>query len=1608
LPHITVIASSLRRKSALPIELCCYRAREAHEGLRKQGNERVNDFPFHPATRAWFESVFVAPTQAQQAAWSALARGESTLLIAPTGSGKTLAAFLHAIDQLLFNESAPKVLYVSPLKALAVDIEKNLRAPLTGISLAARAMGATPRALTVGVRTGDTPAKERARIAKHGADILITTPESLYLMLTSNSARALEHVGIVILDEIHALVPTKRGSHLAVTLERLEELVGRARGTSGKPLLRVGLSATQRPLDEVARFLGGFALVDGTLAPRAVTLADGRWDKRINILVDVPVEDMTAIARQPGDESARGVASSMWAAIHPKLLEYVRAHHTTLIFVNNRRLAERLASALNDLAEEVVAHAHHGSIAREQRALIEDALKRGRIRALVATSSLELGIDMGAVDLVIQVEAPPSIASGIQRIGRAGHQVNAPSNGVVFPKFRQDLLACAAMVSAVHEGQVESTRYPRNALDVACQQIVAIVATSTNDTPVDALYTLLRGAAPFAELSRQVFENCLDLLSGRYPSDDFADLRPRLTYDRIGGLLRARPGAKRVAILNGGTIPDRGLYGVFLIGAGKGQGRVGELDEEMVFEIKAGDCFMLGASTWRVEEITFDRVIVSPAPGQPGRMPFWRGENQARPLEFGERIGRLARTLLELNPTGAAALLTSKHGLGNHAATNLIRYVQEQREASVVPDDKTLVIEASRDELGDWRICVLSPLGGQILAPWSIAIVALAEELFHVAVETIWSNDGFVIRAPENADLGDFSWIAIAEEDVERLLYGQLAKTSMFAARFRESASRALLLTRKWPGQRTPLWQQRKKATDLLASASRFPSFPIVLETYRELVRDVFDLDALKSILRGIQTGSFALKVTEPTVPSPFAASILFGYAANYLYEGDGVPAERRAQALAIDLSQLRDILGDLDLRELLDSDSIAEVERALQGLEDDAKADQPERLFDLLLRLGDLREDELEARVLGTHAALSEILVVQRRAVWMRIRSEERLVPMEYVARYCEALGLPLPRGVVGAELGKSEDSVADLLLRFARTHAPFLAPAVQQRYGFDAREKLAALVVDGRLIAGTFTPGCEGTEYVAPPVLERIRRRALTRLRGAIEPAPKEHYARALTHWQGLTNKRRGLDAILDAVEQLQGHPLPASLLETEILPARIENYAPGDLDTLVTSGEVVWVGVSALGAHDGLVALYLADALQTLRAPTALGSMDLSTVEQRILETLTARGALFTAELAAALAPIFGPELDDAVWSLVFKGLITNDSVRPLRMYLQNTRGTSLGRPNPRRSAGKRSVTPTFRSRRAVRNLSEGRWSLLPSRNVDTTRYAHAKAESLLARYGLITRDVADVERLPGGFSTIYDIYKQMEERGKVRRGYFVAEVPAMQFAHNAAVELLRSMKAPSSGGRAPTKAPSSSASVDGELLWLSSIDPGNAWGSLLPWPKRTPLEVRPMRAVGSHVALHKGELLAWLSRNGKQLLTFLPEDEPEWRRQAALLTSLLLQNASARMLRGESELLESIDGLPLVGHALLPLLLDNGFEQTMHGLRLRAHPKPRGRSVERTWQGPQTAPTLPQDPRDASEMQGSETLNREQTPTIGDDALEKEIERELREAGLRPSS
>ncbi|HMF93360.1 MAG TPA: DEAD/DEAH box helicase, partial [Vicinamibacterales bacterium] len=996
--------------------------------------------PFHAATRAWFTAAFDAPTRPQMLGWPAIARGDSTLILAPTGSGKTLTAFLWCLDRLMFT-AAParsarcRVLYVSPLKALAVDVERNLRAPLAGIAQVAQARGETFFTPAIAIRTGDTPQSDRARFQREPADILITTPESLYLLLTSNARDALRSLDTIIVDEIHALVPTKRGVHMALSLERLEALCERTPQ-------RIGLSATQRPLDEVARFLGGaerkarasgratrpaavkgrpyseaaidteiereFAIHQGAVRYRPVTIVDAGQKKSLNLTIEVPVEDMAKLTT--ADDIPSGPASvgdsrpSIWAAIHPRLLELIRAHRSTLIFVNSRRLAERLAGALNELAGETLVRSHHGSIARSQRVEVEDLLKAGALRALVATSSLELGIDMGAIDLVVQIEAPPSVASGLQRIGRGGHQANAISEGVVFPKFRGDLVACAAVAKAMHDGAVEATRYPRNPLDIVAQQIVAM--SSMDAWAVDDLFDMIRGAAPFAELSRTVFEGVLDMLSGRYPSDEFAELRPRVTWDRVAGTVSAREGAKRVAVTNGGTIPDRGLFGVFLLGAGPGAARVGELDEEMVFESRVGETFVLGASSWRIEEITHDRVLVSPAPGEPGKMPFWKGDRAGRPLELGLAIGRLMTELLRLSPAAAVDRLTREHDLDARAAENLLQYLRDQLAAArALPDASTVVIERVRDELGDWRVCVLSPRGGRIHAPWAMAVAAKIREETGTDVETLWGDDGFVVRFPDVDQPPDPQLMIPDPEEVQALVVRQLGATALFAAKFRENAARSLLLPKRRPGMRAPLWQQRKRAADLLAVASRYGSFPVLLETYRECLRDFFDMPALVGTLADLRARKLRLATVDSETPSPFAASLLFSYVASFIYDGDAPLAERRAQALAVDQSQLRELLGDAELRELLDAESMEAIERQLQRLDPTYRVKSADGVHDMLLSLGDLTEAELAERSFTVDVAASVgSLVAARRVLTVRIAGDPRFIAVEDAARFRDA----------------------------------------------------------------------------------------------------------------------------------------------------------------------------------------------------------------------------------------------------------------------------------------------------------------------------------------------------------------------------------------------------------------------------------------------------------------------------------------------------------------------------------------------------------------------------------------------------------------------------
>jgi ATP-dependent helicase Lhr and Lhr-like helicase len=1626
---------------------------------------------FHPAVRAWFSDTFAGPTRAQRLGWPAIARGESTLILAPTGSGKTLAAFLFCLDRLMFPpplEEAQRcrVLYVSPLKALAVDVERNLRQPLAGIAAAATSRGEPFHLPSVAIRTGDTPQIERARFRRHPAEVLITTPESLYLLLTSQARDSLRRVETVIIDEIHALVPTKRGAHLSLSLERLSAICR-------TPLQRIGLSATIRPLDEAARFLGGVAteraqnprhrspgrtptsslathrpeeadeIIRETLEQqfsvaqrgeryRPVTIVDAGAKKPLELRVEVPVEDMARPAmasetrqhdagheerpersagtgdwpRDPDHGATRSenagerTRPSIWTAIHPRLLQLVRAHKTTLIFVNSRRLAERLSGALNALAGETLVRSHHGSIAPAQRAEVEDLLKSGALKALVATSSLELGIDMGAVDLVVQIEAPPSVASGLQRIGRGGHQLDAVSQGVVFPKFRGDLLACAAVTRAMHEGAVESTRFPRNPLDVLAQQIVATL--SMDGWEVDDLFAMVRRAAPFAGLSRSAFEGVLDMLSGRYPSDEFAELRPRITWDRLRGRLVGREGAKRIAIVNGGTIPDRGLYGVYLAGDDRSKGRVGELDEEMVFESRPGETFVLGASTWRIEQITHDRVFVSPAPGRPGKMPFWKGDAAGRPLELGLAIGRLTRDLLRMPPTAALHRLEVEHDLDPLAAENLLQYLRDQQAATrALPDAETILIERVRDELGDWRVCVLSPRGGPVHAPWAMAVAAAIREKTGIDVETLWGDDGFVVRYPDVEEPPDEHLFLPGDDIVQRLVARQLGATALFAAKFRENAARSLLLPRRRPGLRAPLWQQRKRAADLLAVAARHGSFPVILETYRECLHDFFDIPALVETLADVRTGKIHIVTVDRSAPSPFAASLLFNYVASFLYDGDAPLAERRAQALAVDQAQLGELLGDAELRELLDPDAMASTERQLQHLDPAYRARSADGVHDLLLTVGDLTIRELRDRTTPEGAEAIEELVASGRALPLTIAGQVRYVASEDASRYRDALSLPLPPGVPEDLLQPAADPMGNLALRYARTHAPFPADDFAARYALSARvaeRVLKRLSGESRLLEGEFRPGGAGREWTHPEVLRQIRRRSLASLRHQAEPVDQSVAGRFTTIWQGIVRRRSGPDALLDAIQQLQGAPLPASILETEILPARIQGYDPGDLDALAAAGEVVWVGVEALGDRDGRVALYVADDVARLLPPDASngphavsdgsGGVAPRSREAAILECLRTRGASFFSALHAETGGGYEPEIVAALWGLVWRGLVTNDTFHALRAFTHP--------PAHRRSREARHAElSTYRPRRTAPPSAQGRWSLL-ARNAPAqgspgrsralraaspahTQWALAIAQQLLARHGIVTREVVAAESIHGGFAALYPVLSTMEERGRVRRGYFVSGLGGAQFAAPDALDLLRGLRdrrTPDDSERAAT-------------VVLAATDPANPYGAMLKWPAFVPSAVSgasthaqgapvdksarqsppggrhasaapgpsghpgdeitasdqtstgrgPTRSVGSTVILVEGSLAGYLARGDRELMVFLPDAEPQRSKFAREIARVLMERAREDVEGPRGMLIEHIDGAPATTHAIAPYLVEAGFAGGPMGMQAR---------------------------------------------------------------------
>ncbi|MEZ4359693.1 MAG: DEAD/DEAH box helicase [Kofleriaceae bacterium] len=1573
-------------------------------------------------TQAWFAETFTAPTAIQHAGWERIASGDHTLMLAPTGSGKTLAAFLWCVDRIAFRTAfhdafvAPRALpgyralYVSPIKALAYDIERNLRAPLIGLARVAAQRALPAPALELDVRTGDTAMAERRRQARRPGDLLITTPESLYLLLTSRARSSLQTIETVIVDEIHALAPTKRGAHLALSLERLSALVTRA---GGRDPQRVGLSATQRPLDVVARYLGG---------DRPVAIVDSGERPRLDLQVVVPVPDMSAPAASAPAPGAAALPprerGGLWPAIYPRVLELILAHRSTIVFVNSRRLAERLAQQLSELAaaaglqrdgEEVV-RAHHGSVARMERLQIEEDLKAGRLRAICATSSLELGIDMGAVDLVVQLESPGAVARGLQRVGRANHHLGGAPRGRILPKFRGELLEIAAVTSAMLRGEVEEIALPENCLDVLAQQLVAMCATEAWSVP--ELRAVVRRAASYLALTDAAFTAVLDMLTGSYAAGELAELRPRLAWDRRADRVSARRGAALLAIVNGGTIADRGLYAVHL---GERGPRLGELDEEMVYESRPGETFLLGASTWRIEAITRDRVIVSPAPGEPGKMPFWRGDRPGRPVELGRKMGALARRLDDALAaqdvashaardggdgaardrgdraasagSGVRELLARECALDDFAAENLLAYLAEQRAATgTLPSDAAITVERFRDELGDWRVCVLAPLGARVFAPWTLILQRALETRLGYPVQAMHTDDGIALRFADGDALPEDLDLFPAPDDVEPALLEALTSSPRFAGHFRENAARALLLPRRRPGQRTPLWTQRLRSQQLLAVALRFPSFPIVLETYRECLRDVFDVPALVDVLRRVHARAVRVEGALTERPSPFARALAFDYVATFLYEGDAPIAERRAAALALDRELLSELLGEREQRALFAPEVIADLEQALQARAEARRARDPDELHDLLRRLGDLDEGELAERFTdgpGALAAALDALAAAGRVACVQLAGGPRWIATEDAAQYRDGLGVALPDGLpealrggpaltdpradLAADAPAPDDgsSAADpdhasatgggaatppagvapallaLVARYARGRGPFTLDELCARFALPpplGSQALGELAARGAIVVGAFRPlaPAGAREHCDADVLRRLRRAALTRARAETAAVPAEAYARFLGHWQGVAEPRRGRVALRQALAHLEGIPLSFAELEAQLLPARVTDYVPAMLDELGATGELVWAGCSALGARDGRVILARrehAAALLPRREPGA----ELTDKHRAILRHLESAGASFLvaiedAVLADARPGVARPRAVDraalppddparpstvsaALWDLVWAGLVTNDTFAPLR---------SLGAPTGRR--------------RSARTSFGGRWSLVepltatPGRDVErATTTAHRLATLLLDRWGVVSRQAALVDEVPGGLPALAEVLRAMEELGKVRRGFFVEGLAGAQYAWPAAVDALRAQAGAGRAASGSTLAPDDAPPRPAAVLALSALDPANPWGSLLPWPPSVREAARPSRRAGAVVILLDGACMAMVEPRGKRLLTFVGSaPEPLRRALAEGLPQLM------RALRRRTLAIESIDGAPALESPLAELLIALGARRDYRAL------------------------------------------------------------------------
>lgn len=1502
---------------------------------------------FHPTLQNWFTETFDHPTPPQIQGWPAIFRGENTLILAPTGSGKTLTAFLVCIDQLLkrlIQNDPPKgvhTLYISPLKALNYDIERNLEAPLAGIQNKATELKIDLPEIRVAVRTGDTPQKERERALREPPHIFITTPESLHLLLTSNRAQhILRSVEYVIVDEIHALSENKRGTFLSLLLERLQLMVE-------KPFIRIGLSATQKPLETIAKFLGGNDLIqqNGTITftPRPVTIVDAGMRKELDLKIISPVEDFRDLPE-----------NTVWPDIYQKLLELIQQHRSTLIFANNRAAAERITAEINERAGFELVKAHHGSVSKEARREIENQLKQGKLTALVATATLELGIDMGAIDLVCQVESPKGVARGLQRVGRAGHLYKLASKGRLIPKMRSDLVEMTVITEAMYRGDVAPIKIPQNCLDILAQQIIAMVAMKP--WQVDELFNLVRQAYPYQTLPRSHFFSVIEMISGRYPSEAFRDLRPRVSWDRVNNILHPLPGTQRTAILGGGAIPDTGQYGCYLE---DGFTKLGELEEEFVYERRLGEVFVLGTNNWRIKQITHDRVIVSPASGTPARMPFWKGEFMSRSVHLGKLYGQFCRELSgRLQSKNFIDWLQKNYSLDSDSAKNLYQYFKDQqRAAGMIPDDKTILIESFYDELGDPRIMILSPYGGRVHLPWKLAILAQFRQSLNVEPESLHSDGGIVFRYPvENIKRAIEIIKSVTAQNVESLVIEELANSAFFGIRFRHNANRALLIPRPKPGRRSPLWLQRMRSRDLLEIARQFPSFPIVVETYRESLQDYLAVEELKNLLNRIETNEIKLVIRKASQPSPFAATMMLEFMAGYMYNYDE-PKRTEHGADAIDKDFIRELIHPEHVAELLDTHAINQIEQKLQGQAEGYQTRTPSELVELLYRIGDLTEEEIGLRVIGDRKLMLKSLGVARRSLcvfipgveqnwrWIAaddfplyrdafsIQTADENLPESYTKIHIkigeeiqtQSVNEALPQEIIAQKFNR-DDAQRKIIERYLSHHALLDVEQIVSRYPFEisfVQNILNDLKQQGQFLEIASPKEDGAIQWASTEIVERIRRVTLRQERAKIQPCDTAQFVEFLLRWQNRTPEFRlsSADGLVSIIEKFQGLSLPAEMWETEIFARRLEHYQPAWLNDLCRQGEISWYGSSTASTVTGNIAFAFKEDLPYFHYQNPNLSDQLDDHKEKILDqvrkSLHKKGACFVNDLSleTGLAP---STCAAALWELIWLGEVTNDTFAVIRAGKPPFTLDQFSEKMPQRSPYRR-MGRTHRYRPVP---GSGRWSLLRQPNEAENiqpQFIEALANQLLHRYGMICREIYELENWHIPWRSIYDTLVRLEWRGEIKRGYFVKGFSGLQFARPKAADELINLQ---------QHQPENKAESD-SLILINASDPANLYGAASPLPLLHPMnpDWRLLRHPNNYLILKNGLPILAIESKGARLTPLRDFSSDEIQNALNLLPQLFDDPAGWRRIR--SIKVEFWNGQPVRNSEVADYLKELGF-------------------------------------------------------------------------------